>query len=664
MDGEVTVATRTVPDADPRRWGALWICLVAGFMTLLDVSIVNVALPSMERGIGATPGDVSWVVSGYALTFGLALVPSGRLGDDYGRKKMFLLGLLLFVATSVLCGLARDARWLVIARLCQGIAGGLLNPQVIGMIQQLFTGRERGRAFGFFGATVGLSTAVGPLLGGLLIQGFGVDEGWRYVFYVNLPIGVLALSLGMRLLPGDRVAPRRRQVPDLLGTVVLGLGVAAVMLPLIEDEQAGSHPRWWLTGVGAALLLLFVLWERWLGARGGNPLVKLRLLAVRSYSMGALLGLLYFAGFTGIFLTATLFFQQGLGYSALEAGASTLAFAVGSAISPAIGGRFVYRYGRPMVVLGMVAVALGLGATALLIRDWTGANTALVLAGPLFVAGFGSGLVIAPNQTLSLEEIPPAEGGTAAGVFQTAQRVGAAIGTALGGSLFFGQLSRSHGNYHQSAALGVAGAVALVLVTLVVGLADVIFSRRRGRSGPPAAVPVPAPPRVEAPAAPALSGTVTDPFGAPESAAVTLTTLDGHQVARTASDGHGRFALDAAPGRYLLLVTAPGHRPEVRTVDLDGEPVTADVTLAGNAALAGTVRAAEGPVAGARIVLVDRTGEVRHVATTGADGTYRIDGVPPGEYTMITSAYGPTASAVRVEAGSPTRHDAELRPTP
>ena len=197
----------------PRRWRALWICLVAGFMTLLDVSIVNVALPSMEHGIGATPADVSWVVSGYALTFGLALVPSGRLGDDYGRKRMFLLGLLLFVATSVLCGAAQNATWLVVARLCQGVAGGLLNPQVIGMIQQLFSGRERGKAFGLFGATVGLSTAVGPLLGGLLIQGIGIDEGWRYVFYVNLPIGLLAIVFGARLLPHDAGGKSRSTSP-------------------------------------------------------------------------------------------------------------------------------------------------------------------------------------------------------------------------------------------------------------------------------------------------------------------------------------------------------------------------------------------------------------------------------------------------------------------
>jgi EmrB/QacA subfamily drug resistance transporter len=582
---------------DPRRWRALWICLVAGFMTLLDVSIVNVALPSMEHGLGASPSDVSWVVSGYALTFGLALVPAGRLGDDYGRKKMFLVGLLLFVVTSALCGAAQNPSWLVIARLCQGIAGGVLNPQVIGMIQQLFSGRERGRAFGLFGATVGLSTAVGPLLGGLLIEAFGASEGWRYVFYVNLPIGVLAILFGARLLPADHRAARRR-APDLPGTALLGLSVVSVMLPLIEEEEATTAPRWWLMGVGAVLLALFVLWERWLGSRGSQPLVNLRLLGVRSYAIGTLLGLVYFAGFTGIFLVMTLFFQQGLGYSPLQSGASILAFAVGSAISPAIGGRVVHRFGRPMVVLGILLVALGLTGTAWLVRDWSGAHTGLVLAGPLFAAGFGSGLVIAPNSTLALEEIPRAEGGTAAGVLQTGQRVGAAIGTALGGSLFFGQLTRSHGDYQSAASLGLFGSAGLVTVALIFGLADLVLSsRRRRRAGTesskqpstqpstePAAelaalpVPVEAAPRER----PAVRGTVTGlPPGTP--AVVTLTSLGDNRAARVVTDADGRFSVSADEGDHLLVVTAPYREPVARQLRVGGQAsdgVTADVRLA------------------------------------------------------------------------------------
>ena len=194
---------------DPRRWRALTVCLVAGFMTLLDVSIVNVALPSIEHGLHAPTSDLQWIVSGYALTFGLVLVPSGRVGDATGRRRMFVLGVLTFGVASLLCGVATGSTMLVGARLLQGIGGGLLNPQVSGLIQELFRGAERGHAFGLLGATIGLCTAVGPITGGLILQAFGADTGWRWVFFVNLPIAVTAVVLAMRWLPPPPASSRR-----------------------------------------------------------------------------------------------------------------------------------------------------------------------------------------------------------------------------------------------------------------------------------------------------------------------------------------------------------------------------------------------------------------------------------------------------------------------
>src|SRR3979411_2865580 len=173
---------------EPRRWHALLICLVAGFMTLLDVSIVNVALPSMEHNLHMSPADVSWAVAGYALTFGLTLVPAGRLGDEYGRRKFFLIGLALFAITAAVCGAAPNATVLVVGRLCRGVAAGLLAPQVIGLMPQMYTGQRRGNAFGYSGATVGMSTAIGPLLGGVILQAFGVAQGWRFGFYLSIPV--------------------------------------------------------------------------------------------------------------------------------------------------------------------------------------------------------------------------------------------------------------------------------------------------------------------------------------------------------------------------------------------------------------------------------------------------------------------------------------------
>ena len=182
---------------DPRRWRALAVVLVAGFMVLLDVSIVNVALPSIAAGIGADESDLQWIVSGYALSFGLVLVAGGRIGDARGRRPTLVFGLVLFTLASAACGAAQNATWLVVARLLQGIGGGLVTPQNSGLIQGLFRGEERGRAFGLFGAVIGVSTAVGPLLGGLLIQLGGSEHGWRWIFLVNLPIGLVAIAAGV-----------------------------------------------------------------------------------------------------------------------------------------------------------------------------------------------------------------------------------------------------------------------------------------------------------------------------------------------------------------------------------------------------------------------------------------------------------------------------------
>jgi MFS family permease len=186
------------------RWPALAVCLVGGFMTVLDISIVNVALPDIRGSLGASAGDLQWVLSGYALAFGLVLVPAGRLGDAHGRRMMFMIGLAMFTLTSALAGVATGPLWLIIARFAQGLASGTLNPQVAGLIQQLYRGAQRGRAFGLLGAVIGISTAIGPLLGGALILAGGATDGWRWVFYVNVPIGLLALPAAWKLLPPAR----------------------------------------------------------------------------------------------------------------------------------------------------------------------------------------------------------------------------------------------------------------------------------------------------------------------------------------------------------------------------------------------------------------------------------------------------------------------------
>ncbi|GAB3486129.1 MFS transporter [Amycolatopsis cihanbeyliensis] len=425
-------------EPDPRRWKALAVTLVAGFMSLLDVSIVNVALPSIQRGLDATSGEVQWVVSGYALTFGLMLVSGGRLGDALGRRRMFLIALSSFVLTSALAGAAPDEATLVLARLLQGFAAGMLTPQNTGLIQDLFRGAERGKAFGLFGATVGISTAVGPVLGGLIIAGFGEQDGWRWVFFVNIPIGAVALLLAARLLPP--AGPRRRRLRteiDLLGMVLLGLAVLGVLLPLVQSEQGGLSRLWWMFPLAAVFGFAFVCWERHRVRRERPPLLDPRLFTrTPGYATGASLGAMYFCGFAGIWLVFALFFQQGLGYSPLESGLAVTPFAVGSAASAAVAGRLVARWRRRLTVTGLALVGIGLATVALIVllvpADSEGAAVAL----PLLVAGIGGGMVISPNTTLTLERVPPELAGVAGGALQTGQRIGTAIGTAVLASVF------------------------------------------------------------------------------------------------------------------------------------------------------------------------------------------------------------------------------------
>ncbi|MGC0418674.1 MFS transporter [Embleya sp. AB8] len=464
---------------DPHRWQALGVCLIAGFITLLDVSIVNVALPSIRSGLGASESDIQWVLSGYALTFGLALVPAGRIGDARGRRLMFMLGLALFTAASALCGAAQTSAWLVLARLLQGIAGGMLTPQVSALIQQMFSGRERGRAFGMFGTVIGISTAVGPLLGGLIIKAFGAAQGWRWVFYVNLPIGIVALVLARRLLPGPDHANRAclRDL-DPIGVLLLGTGVVLVLLPLVEERQWQGAGKWLLVPLAAAFLAAFVRWEIRQLRRGRKPVVDLALFRVRSYTLGLLVMLFYFAGFTSIFFVFTLYLQSGLGYSALLAGLAITPFAVGSAVGASIGGHLVNRFGHALVTSGLLLVAVGLAGAIVAVDAVPGYGVGWVLVAPLAAAGLGSGLVISPNQTLTLAEVPPAQGGSAGGVLQTGQRIGSAMGIAAVGSIFFSRLAADHGrDWAGPLRQGLVVSVAFVLAAFTVAFVDL----RRGR---------------------------------------------------------------------------------------------------------------------------------------------------------------------------------------
>lgn len=464
--------------SDRDRWRATSVGLVAAFMTLLDVSIVNVAIPSIERGLHLGSAQLQWVLSGYALTFGLLLVPAGRVGDARGRRTVFVVGLALFTLASAAAGLAQSPFWLVLARLVQGAAAGIANPQVAGLIQQLFKPADRGRPFGLLGATIGVSTAVGPLLGGLLIQVAGEQEGWRWVFYINIPVGIAAIILSWRWIPKRPPERRRRESLDPIGVLLLGVGIVLFLLPLVQERQWAGPAKWLLAVAALALLALFVRWEIH-EARRTEPVVDLGLFRLRSYGLGTLIALLYFAGFTAIFFIFTLYLQMGLRYTALQAGLAITPFALGSAFAATIGGHIVTRYGRPLVALGLAMVATGLGATVIVLHFIPGRGAPLATALPLLVAGLGSGLVISPNQTLTLAEVPVERAGSAAGVLQTAQRIGAAVGIAAIGSVFFNRLAAAPGHWASAFRVALLVAVSFMLIGLVAAAVDIRASHRR-----------------------------------------------------------------------------------------------------------------------------------------------------------------------------------------
>jgi EmrB/QacA subfamily drug resistance transporter len=452
-------------------------------MGLLDVSIVNVALPSMQSGLHASSGGIRWVVSGYALAFGLVLVTGGRLGDAFGRRTMFLGALAAFVITSALAGAAPNETTLVIARLAQGMAAGMLTPQNTGLIQDLFRGAERGRAFGMFGAVVGISTAVGPILGGVILAVFGAQDGWRWVFYVNVPIGVLAFALALRLLPrSEKKQFRVRSEIDFLGIVLLAVAVLGVLLPVIESDSDGPARLWWMFVVALVFGYAFVRWERSVVRRGRSPLLDTRLFTgTPGYSAGAAVGALYFCGFAGIWLVFAMFFQQGLGYTPLQSGLSVTPFAVGSAVSAAVAGRLVPTYGRRLTVTGLAMVAVGLLAVALLAELVPPSASGWAFALPLLFAGVGGGMVISPNTTLTLECVPVRMAGVAGGALQTGQRIGTAIGTAVLASVF-GTVVGAATDYPLALTVALCCAAGLTCTALALAIAELRARRHRAQS--------------------------------------------------------------------------------------------------------------------------------------------------------------------------------------
>ncbi|CAN5611612.1 MFS transporter [soil metagenome] len=446
-----------------RTWLALVVLLAGMFMSLLDTTIVNVALPTIRTSLDASEATLSWIISGYALAFGLVLIPAGRIGDRFGHKWVFFTGLAVFTLGSIACGLAQDDTQLIIARVIQGLGGGIFFPPVTAFIQLLFPPRMRGKAFGIMGAVIGVSSALGPIVGGLIIEAFGEESGWRWIFAVNVPIGIVALIAAAVLLPAG--AEGKKLSTDVVGLLLLGSSLVALLVPLIQGEDEG-WPLWTYVSLvgGVVLLVLFALWERRVAARGAEPLVPPHLFSHPAFTGGTILALVFFAAFTSIFFTISILWQAGLGHTALESGLVSIPFAIGNIIGASQSDRLAQLLGRTVLVIGNGLLSLGLIALFLILLLVPTADlTNWELLGPLLVAGFGAGLFIAPNARFIVATVDRSEAGAASGVIGTMQRVGSAIGIAVIGSVLFGNIGEITGPGDVANAFGQAATPALAV---------------------------------------------------------------------------------------------------------------------------------------------------------------------------------------------------------
>ncbi|MEH0419411.1 MFS transporter [Streptomyces sp. B21-083] len=434
-----TPAPAAVPDR--RRWFALAIVMTAAFMDLVDVTIVNVAIPSIQREAGASFSQIQWITAGYALAFAAGLVTGGRLGDIHGRKRLFLVGIGGFTLASALCGFAANPEMLVASRILQGAMAAMMVPQVLSIVHATFPAHERGKVFGLFGAIVGLGAVTGPLLGALLTEWDLFGLGWRPIFLINLPVGIAGLVLGHRFITESK-APRALKL-DLVGVTLVTLGLLMLLYPLIRGRELG-WPLWGYLSMAGALGVFgaLVAYEKRKTRIDGSPLIELSLFRVKSFAAGIAVQTVFGVGLGVFFLVWTLYMQTGLGWSALRAGLTGVPFSI--AVSVAAGmsvQKLVPRFGRKVLQAG--ALLMGLGV---LIYIWESGRYGLAIASwqmalPLVVMGAGMGLIVAPLTDVVLSEVPKEHAGSASGLINTVQQMGYALGLGLVSVVFFGTMS-------------------------------------------------------------------------------------------------------------------------------------------------------------------------------------------------------------------------------
>jgi EmrB/QacA subfamily drug resistance transporter len=469
------MSTETIPSAPATTAGArtttnwlpLCVLLAGTFMSVLDFFIVNVAMPAIQESLHAGASSIEWVVAGYALSSSVLLVAGGRLGDRYGRRRIFVCGLALFTLSSGLCGVAPDMPLLIVGRVLQGLGGALFTTNVISLIGVLYTGESRTRAMAAYGMVMGFAAVGGQLIGGALLAGDPFNLGWRSCFLINLPIGLLALAAAPRLVPESRGA---RVGLDVVGLGLITAGLAAVVLPLVEGREAHWAAWIWVTLATAPLLLTgFVLQQRAVTRSDAAPLLELSLLRIRSFRAGVAAQTLFWCGQGSFFLILALYLQEGRGLTPLQGGLMFTTLAVSYLVTSMLAPQLAQRHGRNVITCSALLLAAGhmalIATVALIATD----GSVLWMTPALILIGAGMGLGIAPLATGMMATLTPQQAGGAAGALSTAQYVGSSIGVAVVGVAFFGSLA--HG-YPQALEHGLA--VLVVVLSIVAGLSRLL----------------------------------------------------------------------------------------------------------------------------------------------------------------------------------------------
>ncbi|HTJ70084.1 MAG TPA: MFS transporter [Actinospica sp.] len=474
----------TTTTSNPRKWLGLTAILAATLMDLLDSTVLNIAGPAIHRSLGGSTAALQWFSAAYTLALAAGLLVGGRLGDMYGRRRMLLASSVGFTAASVACAFAWSPASLITARAIQGVVAAMMVPQGFGLIRELFPGKEMSKAFALFGPAIGLSTILGPVVAGALVNANILGTGWRAVFLINLLLGGYTLVVGRRALPNSAPTARGSRL-DLLGALLGGAAMTMLIYPLIEGRDSG-WPAWCFALMVGSLpvFTLFALRQRMLARRtGGSPLIDLAVFRNRSYTSGLVFILSFFGVVVGFSLAFGLFLQLGLGYSAMHASLTSVSMAAGAFVGSALSATLGARLGRRIIHLGLIGMALGT-VGFLLVLDHAGAGVSgWDMSAPLAVYGLGMGAIFVPLFDLVIGDVPTHQIGSASGVLECVQQFGAALGVAVLGTVFFNAFGA-----HSFAAAAPAVHAAKLIAEIALGLTGIAFLLvfllpRHGRPG-------------------------------------------------------------------------------------------------------------------------------------------------------------------------------------